>query len=71
MNEDLLLILKDSSGVNWGVYVFHEGNEKYLYTREIDEEGELQVQIKTFSGLQKIKIGTNGQLVTYPMDDLG
>lgn len=69
--KELLVVLQDSNGVNWGVYVFHDNDAKFLYTTEVDRPGVQSLKIKTFAGLQKIKIGTNGQIVTYPMDDLG
>ena len=70
-NESFLFVLRDSQGTNWGVWVYHEGNVKQLYTREVDIEGIQTATIKTFDGMYKIKVGTNGQLITYPLDDLG
>lgn len=73
MNNEILLVLKDSMGVNWGLFVFHDPAEniKKFYTREVDQEGLDSIKIKSFDGYFKIKIGTNGQLFTYPVDDLG
>lgn len=65
------LILKDSNGINWNVSTFHDGDIKQLYTRQVDEEGVSSTVIKTFNGYYKIKVGTNGQIYTYPLDDLG
>lgn len=73
MNNEMLLVLKDSAGINWGLFVFHDPDEniKQFYTREVDQEGLDSIKIKSFDCYFKIKIGTNGQLFTYPVDDLG
>lgn len=73
LNDEILLVLKDSAGINWGLFVFHDPNEniKQFYTREVDQEGLDSIKIKSFDGYFKIKIGTNGQIFTYPVDDLG
>ena len=70
MNSVPLLVLRDQEGRNWGVYVFHDGPYKYIYTQEVDEPGVDFVKIKTFAGYKRIKIGTNGQIYTYSSDDL-
>lgn len=69
--ENFLISLKDSNGVNWGVWVYHKENIKQLYTREVDIEGEESVFIDSFSGRFKIKVSTKGQLITYRVDSLG
>lgn len=73
MNDEVLLVLKDSTGINWGLFVFHDPieNIKQFYTREVDQEGLDSIKIKSFDSYFKIKIGTNGQIFTYPVDDLG
>ena len=45
----MLLVLKDSMGVNWGLFVFHDPAEniKKFYTREVDREGLDSIKIKS------------------------
>lgn len=70
-NDVFLLSLKDSNGVNWGLWVYHHENIKQIYTREVDIEGVESLRIDSFNGSFKIKVSTSGQIVTYRVDDLG
>ena len=71
MTNSFLLALKDSDGINWGVWVLHDGDNKQLYTRQVDIEGVRQATINSFGGSFKIKVSTSGQILSYPLDDLG
>lgn len=70
MNKTEGIVLRDKNGKNWGVSVFH-GDYPQLYTHEVDEIGLDFVIIHSFSDKFKIKVGIDGRLYTYPVDDLG
>lgn len=65
------LILRDSSGQNWLVRVYHDEGIRQIYTTKTDEPGQDSIKIKTLSGYFKIKINNFGQIITYPIDSLG
>lgn len=68
------LILTDPTGKNWKVAVYHDGYIKQLYTERADEAYDEIVQeqviIKSFNARFKLKINSEGRLVTYKIDDL-
>lgn len=68
------IILTDPAGVNWKVSVYHDKYIKQLYTEIADEAYDdiyqPQVTLSSFNARFKIKINTNGRLVTYKIDDL-
>lgn len=69
--NELLAVLKDKQGKNWGLYIMHDGFQKYIHTREVEQEGVPQIEIKSFAGPFKVKVSTDGQIITYPLDSLG
>lgn len=64
-------IIKDPTGQNWYVRVYHDEGIRCLYTTKTDEEGPDMIVIKSFDGYFKIKISSEGQIITYPMDSIG
>jgi len=65
------LILRDISGQNWLVRIYHDEGIRQIYTTKTDEPGQDSIKIKTLSGYFKIKINNFGQIITYPIDSLG
>lgn len=69
------IVLTDPKGVNWRVVVYHDKGIRQLFTEMADEQyDELakdSVIIEGFAERFKIKIGSDGRLVTYKLDDLG
>lgn len=67
--------IADQKGYSW--YVRVSDDEKYirqLYTQPlniIEEDVPTEIKISSLDGeIFKLKIGTNGQLYTYPVDSL-
>ena len=65
------LVLTDPTGQNWNVRVYHENGIRVLYTTKTEDQGEETKILKSFDGYFKVKISSEGQLITYPMDSIG
>ena len=64
-----MLVLSDKNGKNWGVFVYHNGGERAIYTREVEYEGTApqEARISSFERQFRILVGTDGTLYTYPV----
>lgn len=72
MNQFNPLILRDRTGQNWLVRILDDNNgNKQLYSTKTDKNGVDFVKIKSYNGYFKIKITTQGKLVSYPLDSIG
>lgn len=64
-----MLSLKDNEGKAWGVYVYHNGSERVLYTRVVDSlifPPVESIVLHSFDGSFDLKVGNDGSLYTYP-----
>ena len=64
-----MLVLSDNTGKNWGIFVYHNGGERALYTRAVEYEGiaPKEVRIDSFERQFRLLVGTDGTLYTYPV----
>lgn len=69
----MLIALSDSNDNNWGVFVYHDGSERVLYTMRIDYPvvATKSIVLNSFNGSFKLMIGTDGTLYTYPINRKG
>lgn len=66
-----MLALSDAEGKVWGIFVYHNGSERVLYTRLVDGQNfdfRDSVRIQSFDGPFELKVGTDGTLYTYPQN---
>lgn len=68
-----MIVLSDKNNVNWGVFVYHNGSERALYTRVVEYEGiaPRETRIISFDGTFRLLIDTLGTLHTYPVNRKG
>lgn len=66
----MLMVLSDNSNQNWGVFVYHEGSERVLYTMlvEYPEIAPRETVINSFDGAFRVLVGEDGTLYTYPVN---
>lgn len=63
-----MIALEDNEGKVWGVFVYHNGSERVLYTRLIDKDAysySKSYRLHSFEGPYDLMVGTDGTLYTY------
>lgn len=62
-----MIVLSDENNKNWGLFVYDNGLERTIYTRDIEYEGVAPrtVNVNSFNGSFRILVGTDGTLYTY------
>jgi len=63
-----MIALRDSEGKVWGVFVYHNGSERVLYTKIVDPElysATTSYRVHSFDGPYDLMVGTDGTLYTY------
>lgn len=68
-----MIILSDKEDRNWGVFVYHDGTERVIYTMPVEhvEVAPKEFVIKSFDGSFRVMIGTDGAMYTYPINRKG
>jgi len=68
-HQETLLVLEDAEGKAWGVFVYHEGSKRVLYTKLVDSKVHdvyASKRMQSFDGPFDLMVGTDGTLYTYP-----
>lgn len=68
-----MIVLSDTNNVNWGVFVYHNGSERAIYTRVVEYDGiaPRETRITSFDGTFRLLVDTRGTIHTYPVNRKG